>query len=559
MPEVARPVCLSALLLAFLGAPSFAQDAREGAGAITGLVTVGGKPAPGVIVLAMPAVSARHSDPTTARARPMKTTTGEDGRYRLDGLAAGRYHVNVHAPALVAASGDDSSPFGRPVAVADGETTEGVDFALTPGGVITGRVTDANGRPAIAEIISLKQVDGGSSSPIHAYNTRGMYLTDDRGVYRIYGLSPGRYLVGVGGQNMWRMLVPGSIRENATLTYHPGVTEESKATVVEVKAGGEASGIDIRLGPPAKTYQVSGRVVDARTGRPVADVMVSYTEIEDSHTDRDIGGFSASDARGEFRFDGVPPGQYMATATLMEESDYIAEPLPFEVTGADKTGLEIRLHRGGSISGVAVIEGYGEADAAALLSQMVLVTDLSGFPGPIFRPSDADHKTIAPDGSFLIRGLKPGKARIQAISLGESRALKLTRVERNGVPQPDGVEVRAGEQVTGVRLVFSYGTGVIHGQVILTGRRLPVGMRPEITYRRVGDEPQEFGFAEVDPDGRFVIGHLIPGNYEVEVKLLGQERDDQSPEQSPSAKQTVTVTGGVPAEVTLTLDLRGRN
>ena len=30
-----------------------------------------------------------------------------------------------------------------------GESTEGVDFALTEGGVITGRVTDAEGRPVV--------------------------------------------------------------------------------------------------------------------------------------------------------------------------------------------------------------------------------------------------------------------------------------------------------------------------------------------------------------------------------------------------------------------------
>src|SRR5207244_12335072 len=67
--------------------------------------------------------------------------------------------------------------------------------------VITGRVTDAENKPVVEERVSLQSVDeNGAPSRFGVFSSPNdqMYQTDDRGIYRIYGLPAGRYKVSVG-------------------------------------------------------------------------------------------------------------------------------------------------------------------------------------------------------------------------------------------------------------------------------------------------------------------------------------------------------------------------
>src|SRR5262249_4777217 len=123
----------------------------------------------------------------------------------------------------------------------------------------------------IAERINLTLVDAnGSPQPFYG-GIRYGYETDDRGVYRIYGLPPGRYLVSAGAADR-----PGvSRRVRYPLTYYPDVPEQEQAKPVEVQTDFSADDIDIHLGPPLKTYAVVGRVVDADTGQPAPGLPVN--------------------------------------------------------------------------------------------------------------------------------------------------------------------------------------------------------------------------------------------------------------------------------------------
>src|SRR5262249_49656454 len=147
-----------------------------------------------------------------------------------------------------------------------------IDFALVRGSVITGRLTSADGRPIIGARVLASPADE-SVSRNTLYYQAGM--TDDRGVYRIYGLPAGRYRVSADGSELgpngesWR-----NSGKRFGRTYHPNVTDETRATVVEVKEGSEATGIDINLGEKRAMYEVTGRVIDVETGRPLSGEMV---------------------------------------------------------------------------------------------------------------------------------------------------------------------------------------------------------------------------------------------------------------------------------------------
>ena len=84
------------------------------------------------------------------------------------------------------------------ITVVPGEEIKDVDFALVPGGVITGRVLTPEGRPAIAERIAVTPVAQPDQTRSTLNLPGAMLETDDRGVYRIFGLLPGRYVVSAG-------------------------------------------------------------------------------------------------------------------------------------------------------------------------------------------------------------------------------------------------------------------------------------------------------------------------------------------------------------------------
>jgi protocatechuate 3,4-dioxygenase beta subunit len=160
---------------------------------ISGRVTIGEKPAPGITVVVT-------GPDSTA---PMgQTTSDADGIYRFGGLAAGPVNVTPVAPAY---SVPLVTMFGRgePSTYRLTKTVENIDFKLARSGVITGRITDADGRPVIEERISLLAVDQNGvvvRGPTLRPSNFMMYQTDDRGVYRIYGLPAGHYKLSAGDE-----------------------------------------------------------------------------------------------------------------------------------------------------------------------------------------------------------------------------------------------------------------------------------------------------------------------------------------------------------------------
>ena len=59
------------------------------------------------------------------------------------------------------------------------------------GGVITGKVADEDGKPVIAQGVGAFRLDQQGKRDNTAAFQMLMWQTDDRGVYRIFGLEPG--------------------------------------------------------------------------------------------------------------------------------------------------------------------------------------------------------------------------------------------------------------------------------------------------------------------------------------------------------------------------------
>jgi protocatechuate 3,4-dioxygenase beta subunit len=527
-------------------------EQKPGTGVITGHISVGDKAAPGVVVVAGPGEFGPD------RREVARATTDYEGNYRLMGLPAGRYSISPVAPTMIGPSDNMYGGMGRSVIISEGEMIEKIDFTLTRGGVITGRVTDADGKPVIEERMQLTPADNPNRQRFTGYSNPFMYQTDDRGVYRIYGVPPGRYTLSAGISPQDGMVRVGMVSRNYyQRTFYPGETDSQKAGIIEVSEGGEAKDIDIKLGQRSQAFTVSGKVTDATTGQPVTNVPVGYGSYNQAQ--KRMGGYgfgqSRTDARGQFTLEGIVPGSFAAFVwtEATGSADSYSEPVIFTVTDADVGGLEIKLRRGATISGIAQIEGASDKRVLARLSQLTLgVSVESKLPGAL---DNNRPMTINPDGSFRLTGLQPGRASIYIPSYSSPKDIKLVRVERDGVAQTNGIEITPGAEITNIRIVLEYGNGSIRGEVRAENGALPEGSRLFVMLQKPGEDENARPVAYTQPDtrGRFILEGLATGDYQILVRAMLPSVSGRG--RLVNAKQSVTVSSGVETEANVTLDL----
>src|SRR5215813_1710694 len=222
-------------------------------GSVSGTVTIKGKGAAGI------SVSLRNPNGGDPRALNYQAKTDQDGHYRIANVAPGSYQVSPDAPAFVVSTSSSGL-----VVIAEGESVDDINFSLTKGGVITGRITDSEGQPLVEIGVTLQLQDNNVQNVRMMRSLAEAVSTDDRGIYRIFGLPQGKYKMFVGqgvGNLSLRTTRRGSIRQ----TFYPGVSDGTKAAVIDLSEGSEATNIDIAVDTNddnAHGYSVSGRIVD---------------------------------------------------------------------------------------------------------------------------------------------------------------------------------------------------------------------------------------------------------------------------------------------------------
>ena len=526
------------------GANAVSQSANGSTGSIpgasiSGRVTLDGSAAPGILVILARKGSGLGNTPV-ARIR-----SDQNGLYRFLNLDSGNYELNVDGLSRGAATYDGQIPT---VLLDSGQNAQGIDFALARAGVITGRVIDSAGRPLVRAVVRAEPQDNdiglGASG-----------LTDDRGVYRIFGIQPGRYRVSAGF---------GFSDKNKSF-YRD--TDTEKPAIVQVQASAKAANVNITyVSPPSlKGYSISGRVVYADSGDAVSGVYCSATS-SDKAADNKSGhrsfGRGTSDSRGYFRMDGMPPGTYSLSADGAEQGGY-SDNVSIDVPEGYVSGVEIKYHRGGSISGKLVVEG---TDDPAILRQLA---DVHVFTTDVF-----SQQTVDPDGSFRITGLRPGIKTLSVIGGGGHFTLDRLAFDEadtggtNRIPSVNstgrGFELGPDESVTGLTLFLVYCNGSIKGQIKIVGGKLP----PYSLMKVLLDPPpgRQVGYAllipgnGVEPDfqGRFAINNLKPGEHHVTLLVTGAPSQDKAdPLGIVSVSQDVVVTNDSEVQVTLVLDLSG--
>lgn len=521
------------------------QAAKVSRGSVSGRVTIKDKGAPGV------AVGLRKGGDAINPGEPyLRATTDHDGFYRFANLAPGSYSVTPSAPAFVMADTKDTR--GKSVLVGEDENVEGINFALVRGGVITGRVTDAEGRPAVEQQVNIYSTDMFERQfperPIFAVKS---VQTDDRAVYRVFGLGAGRYKVAAGRTDEVFNPTLSQDRVVYKQVFHPDVTDQTKANVLDVTEGSEANNIDIALGRALQTYSVSGLVIDNEKGLPVPNLRIGVQRRVGQRIEY-VMSSSSSNSRGEFVVDGLIPGKYgVYLSPNQAGGDMRAEPVSFDIIDQDVGGLTVKLAKGASLTGFVVLENEDKALFKKLSEFQLRAFSMISSGGGSFASSAMSP--IGPDGSFRLAGLPGGTINLMLAAVMnpfEPKGFTITRVERDGIVSSSRLEIKDGEQLTGVRVIVSFGNATIRGVVKLENGSLPEGGRIILRVSKPGETLPNFRGATVDARGHFLVDGLAAGTYELTASVTTGTPPMRT------AKKEVTVADGEVTEVTITIDMK---
>ena len=190
------------------------QAAPATTGSISGHVLEDGsnRPVAGARVMLFPQGGRSVAGP------PPQSTTDADGAFAFTSLAPGDYRLDVQKTGYVPygyPQPDVRPAVPRPFHVEGGQPTA-VDVHLQKGGVVTGRVLDANGEPfADARVMALRRMPAGP--PAAAGMAQRLVpapgqgqQTNDIGEFRVSGLPPGQYFIAAGPRMMSPFGAPGA-------------------------------------------------------------------------------------------------------------------------------------------------------------------------------------------------------------------------------------------------------------------------------------------------------------------------------------------------------------
>ena len=537
--------CLPAVVLVAVSLPASLwaqstakQTSKAPRGSISGRITIKEKGVPGVVV------SLRKSDNLMPFGPFQRATTDQDGSYRIVHVAPGSYEVTPSVPAFVPDAKDAVKT--KTVLVGEDENVDSINFALVRGGVITGRVTDADGRPVIQQEVNIYQANAFErAAPQQTVFRANAVQTDDRGIYRVYGLPAGRYKVAAGrSDDSYPTFGPS--RAVYRQTFHPDASDQAKATVIEVGEATEANNVDIALGRELQTFNATGKVVDATSSLPMPNIRFGLQRIIGQRTEY-ANTLATSNALGDFVVEGLIPGKYAIYLFPNTAGGMRAEAATFDITDQDVSGVTIKLFKGANLNGVVVLE-TDDKSALQMLTQLQMRAYVTTPAGSAVGGSSA-MSPIGPDGSFTLTGLGGGTVNFNLGGTGMSpfppKGFIISRIERDGVAVTTRtLEIKESEQVAGVRVFVSYGTGIIRGVVKLENGTMPEGARIFLRVAKGNESPNFIRPPQVDARGYFLMDGLVAGSYEVSATLVGH-----------TGKREVNVQDGIATDVVITIDM----
>lgn len=395
---------------------------------------------------------------------------GEAWRARPD--ADGHYQLCKLPPGAPTIHASRDNPGGerarRTVVLAAGQQLDGIDLVLpraatpTPAGDahIAGRVVDARERPVDSTTVRL----AGLADPENTMTA----VTGPDGRFRFDGLAPGTYLV--------------TATENGTKRHK------------EVRAAAPSDDVVIVF---EELGQISGRVIDARTDKPLAAFRVNLTPTTAMAATAQSKSYSGV-ADGRFVFPEVPPGEWRVAAEAPGYA-HAYSPVVRLAAGQMVGDIVIALQPGATISGVVLNdrnEPVPKAAVAMIPSELEHLTAAGAPP--------AGAATVTDDrGAFTLAPIPTGLISLRATHPDYAPA------------QLDDVRADSAQPLTDIVIVLAAG-GWIEGTVTRADGS-PAPGRAVTARATTAGAVSQAAFVRTDANGYYRTETLAPGNYAVSL------------------------------------------
>jgi hypothetical protein len=538
--------------------------AGEAAGVVTGRIVADDKNASPVrrAVVTMRGTAARDRI----------AVADDDGRFAFTGLPLGNYIITVTKAAYVetAYGATATGGAGTPIAVS-GDKPVDVTVRLPYGGAIEGRITSPANDPLPGLRVDVQRI-----APEGELRGVGQGVeTDDRGVYRIFGLPRGEYLVTAAMPLLSAMrdrnidhpssdridsilsklgqraiaasdalpLNNSSVPKSVTFAavYYPGVSSADDATGLVLTLGEERANVDFVFEPVA-TASVTGSI----TG-PIQNLTSVRLAIETAS--RRFG--TASNQRtvqpktdGTFAVSGVPPGHYrivarasrgdatvnsarapggFASSSQAERrpTDVMYAAAEVDVQGSDISGIALVLEPGATIVGRVRAESNRQGQEFTPGIRIALSPiDNSHLPASVSGFAQIQEVQLRRDNTFALTDIGPGNYSLRVLlppnMIAAGWWARSAAWQNVDLFDRDS-EIRPGASIDGVDVVLSDRRTVVKGVLSLAATGQPVADYVIVAFSADRQHWRRRGrrtqIVRPATDGTFEIINLPAGDY----------------------------------------------
>jgi hypothetical protein len=453
------------------------------------------------------------------QAAPYAATTDAEGKFRIDKVEPGQYRLMAERQGFVRTEygARQNSMMGTTIRVSAGQELKETNINLTPQAVITGRVFDEEGEPLArvqVQVLRRRYFQGRQQMM-----PMGGGQTIDTGEFRIAELPPGRYWINALFRSRGGMFGEAAARNTAdkpqeeyVTTYYPGTPEQTAARLVEVVAGQELPGIDIRM-QKARVFRIRGKIVGG--SQPVTGLRVMILP-------RQSGGFAGFMGSGggivkedgSFEIGGVHAGSYYVNAMPMQGRMNSLGKVAVDVTRDNVENVSLVLAPGATLNGSIRIDG----DVAALEKAQGKKITFSGVRIQLMpmdgMPVSVPSVLAKEDGSFTLENAGPEKYRVLAMGLPQGTYLKSIRAgDRDALD--GGVDLSAGAPGP-VQITLGLGPGSVTGTVQGPNQKPASGSMVTLLPDPIKEERGDLlRVATTDQNGQFTLQGLAPGEYKL--------------------------------------------
>lgn len=411
---------------------------------------------------------------------------GEDGGFRIEGVAAGKYQFSATRHGYLASFYEQHGDYSSALVVGPGQQTGNLLFGLPPQAILRGTVTGEAGEPVENASVRLYRQPGAESADRKPYRA-ATAATDDTGLYEFANLPAGTYLL-VAAAAPWYALHPASSSASGQppaeldvvypLTYFDSTTEEALATPIRLEPGNRIEANLTLHAVPALHLSIA----NGATGNAITRIQ-----------QRVFGGFeedeTAAPSFNENGFVSLAPGRY----------EFVGSETPRVLAFDARASGAIDLSAG---TPAATLSGKIEPTP----SQPTLVRMISDDP------SQPELSTLVSDGRFTLSNLPAGTWRVQPIN-GYGYAFQVNALTIAG-RRHAGARFTASGNPIEMTVLATEGAVTLEGFAQRAGKGL-AGAMIVLVPKDLKNYPALARRDQSDSDGSFALNNVPPGNYTV--------------------------------------------